>query len=164
MKTYSIKRVQKLPTTIDKAWDFFSRAENLSLITPRDMNFKILHRSGGDHLFAGQMIHYTVCVLPGLPVNWLTEITNVQRPYCFVDEQRKGPYKIWRHMHAFKEINDGIEMTDEVNYAIPFGFIGRLANDMFVERRVNAIFDYRFKALEQLFKDEKTKITTSAYS
>jgi hypothetical protein len=55
-------------------------------------------------------------------------------------------------------------MTDEVNYAIPFGFIGRLANDMFVERRVNAIFDYRFKALEQLFKDEKTKITTSAYS
>jgi hypothetical protein len=55
-------------------------------------------------------------------------------------------------------------MTDEVNYAIPFGFIGWLANEVFVERRVNAIFDYRFKALEELFKDDKTKIRKSAYS
>ncbi|HEX6889612.1 MAG TPA: SRPBCC family protein [Chryseolinea sp.] len=164
MKAYSIKRVQKLPTTIDKAWSFFSRAENLSLITPGYMNFKIIHRSGGDELFAGQTIHYTVCILPGLPVNWLTEITDVQSPYSFVDEQRKGPYKIWRHLHAFKEVSGGVEMTDEVDYAIPFGFIGRLANEVFVERRVNAIFDYRFKALEELFKDEKTKIRRSAYS
>ena len=40
--------------------------------------------------------------------------------------------------------------------------VGRLANDMFVEKRVNAIFDYRFKALEELFKDDKTKIRKSA--
>ncbi len=53
-------------------------------------------------------------------------------------------------------------MTDIVNYAIPLGIVGRLANDMFVEKRVNAIFDYRFKALEELFKDDKTKIRKSA--
>ena len=33
---------------------------------------------------------------------------------------------------------------------------------MFVEKKVNAIFDYRFKALEELFKDDKTKIRKSA--
>ena len=162
MKAYTIKRVQTLNTTIDKAWRFFSRPENLSLITPAYMNFKILHRSGDEKLFAGQNIHYTVCVLPGWPVHWLTEITHVDELHSFIDEQRKGPYKLWRHQHHFKEVPEGIEMTDEVNYAIPFGFIGRLANDVFVESRVNAIFDYRFKALEELFKDDKTKIRKSA--
>ena len=162
MKAYTIKRVQTLNTTIDKAWKFFSRPENLRLITPAYMNFKILQRSGEEKLFAGQKIHYTVCILPGWPVHWLTEITHVDELHCFIDEQRKGPYKLWRHQHHFKEVSEGIEMTDEVNYAIPFGFIGRLANDVFVKRRVNAIFDYRFKVLEELFKDHKTKIRKSA--
>ncbi|HMG92196.1 MAG TPA: SRPBCC family protein [Chryseolinea sp.] len=164
MKVYRIKRAQTLHTTLNKAWEFFSRPENLRLITPGYMNFKIHHRSGEDKLYAGQMIHYTVCILPGLPVNWLTEITYVQEPHCFVDEQRKGPYKQWQHLHTFKDVDNGIEITDEVNYAIPFGFIGRLANDVFVERRLNAIFDYRFKALETLFKDEKRKIESQRNS
>ena len=108
------------------------------------------------------MIDYSICVLPGLPVYWLTEITRVREPHYFVDEQRKGPYNLWRHQHQFKEVNDGVEMKDVVNYVIPFGFAGRLANALFVEKRVNAIFDYRFKALEEFFKDDKTKIRKSA--
>ena len=158
MKVYRLKRSQVLNTTPEKAWAFFSSPENLGLITPEYMNFKIITRSGGDKLYKGQMIEYTICILPGLPVKWLTEITHVDEPHYFVDEQRKGPYKQWIHRHTFKSVANGIEMTDEVNYAIPFGFIGQLANDVFVERRVNAIFDYRFKALEELFKNDKTKI------
>ena len=126
------------------------------------MNFKILHSSGDDRLYAGQLIRYKVCILPGLPVDWLTEITQAQEPYYFVDEQRKGPFRIWQHQHRFKEVEGKVEMTDEVNYAVPFGFIGRLTNHVFVEKTVNAIFDYRFKALEEIFKDDKTKIRKSA--
>lgn len=125
------------------------------------MNFKILYHSGENELYAGQMIHYTVCVLRGLPVHWLTEITHVQKPHFFVDEQRKGPFKLWHHQHSFKEVPGGIEMTDEVIYVVPLGLIGRLANAVFVEKSLNAIFDYRFKVLEELFKD-KTKIRKSA--
>lgn len=58
--------------------------------------------------------------------------------------------------------NSNNEMTDLKNYAIRLGIVGRLANDMFVEKRVNVIFDYRFKVLEELSKDDKTKIRKSA--
>jgi len=161
MKVYTIERTQTLHTTIDKAWEFFSSPKNLCLITPGHMNFKILYGSG-DKLYAGQMIHYSICILPGMPVHWLTEIMQVREPHYFVDEQREGPYKQWQHHHHFKKANNGIEMTDVVNYAIPLGIVGRLANYMFVEKRVNAIFDYRFNVLEELFKDDKTKIRKSA--
>ena len=113
-------------------------------------------------MYSGQIIHYSVCVLPGLPVHWLTMITAVQEPYYFVDEQRMGPFKIWQHQHTFKQVPEGIEMTDEVIYVVPLGLIGRLANAVFVERSVNAIFDYRFKVLEELFNDSKRKIRKSA--
>jgi ligand-binding SRPBCC domain-containing protein len=92
----------------------------------------------------------------------LSEITHAREPNYFVDEQRNGPFRLWQHQHRFKEVDNGIEITDEVNYAIPFGLFGRLANALFVEKTLNAIFDYRFKALEDLFKDEKTKIRKSA--
>ena len=158
MKTYRLRRIQLLHTTLGEAWRFFSCADNLRLITPKHMNFKIVYRSGKSELYAGQLIYYKVNILPGVRVDWLSEITHVQKPYYFVDEQRSGPYSLWQHQHSFKEVKEGIELTDEVNYAVPLGLIGRLANVMFVERSLNAIFDYRFKALEELFKDDKTKI------
>jgi ligand-binding SRPBCC domain-containing protein len=79
-----------------------------------------------------------------------------------VDEQRFGPYALWQHQHHVKEALHGIEMTDEVNYAIPFGFLGQLANRMFVEQRLNVIFDHRFKMLAEYFGNDKTKIRKSA--
>ena len=162
MKIYRIKRTQILHTTLTNAWTFFSSADNLRLITPVSMNFKILYKSGLNELYPGQLIQYKVNVLAGLRADWLSEITHVRKPYYFVDEQRSGPYRLWQHQHCFKQVHEGIELTDEVNYAIPLGLIGRLANVLFVERALNAIFDYRFKALKELFKDDETKIRKSA--
>ena len=162
MKIYKLKRKQILPISQSEAWDFFSSPTNLNLITPKHMGFKILDSSGGSRLHSGQIIRYTVNVVPGIPVLWVTEITNVDEPVYFVDEQRNGPFSLWQHHHRFKEVEGGVEMTDEVNYAIPFAFIGRLTNWMFVGKKVNAIFDYRFRALEEYYRNGKTKIRKSA--
>jgi ligand-binding SRPBCC domain-containing protein len=162
MKVYTLKRRQFLPLTVNEAWDFFSTPKNLSRITPETMGFRILYSSGGDKMYTGQLIRYLVMVMPLVSVHWLTEITHVNEPWYFVDEQRFGPYALWHHQHHFKEVPGGIEMTDEVNYAIPFGLIGQLANRLFVERRVNAIFDYRFAVLEDFFAKDKTNIRKSA--
>lgn len=115
------------------------------------MGFEIQYISGGEKTYAGQIIRYRVQVLPGIKVHWVTEITHVQEPVYFVDEQRFGPYALWHHQHRFKEVPGGVEMTDEVNYAIPLGILGRLANFIFVGREVNRIFDHRFTTLEQYF-------------
>lgn len=125
------------------------------------MKFKILHISGGDKMYAGQIIRYKVSVKPWLTVNWTTEITHVNEPFHFVDDQISGPYSLWHHQHHFREVEGGVEMVDELHYAIPFGIFGRIANAVFVEREVNSIFDYRFKILETYFKKNKTGVTVA---
>ena len=64
---------------------------------------------------------------------------------------KKGPYKIWNHQHIFKEIDQGILVTDIITYLPPFGFIGRIANLLFIKNKVKNIFDYRSKILEKIF-------------
>lgn len=152
MKIYNLKRVQTLPISLQEAWEFFSTPRNLSKITPAHMGFTILYVSGGEKTYPGQIIRYKVQVIPGIKMDWVTEITHVHEPRFFVDEQRFGPYALWHHQHHFKEVPGGVEMTDEVNYAIPFGVLGRIANFIFVGKEVNRIFDYRFKILEEYFK------------
>lgn len=115
------------------------------------MGFSILYHSGGSKTYAGQIIQYRINPVPGIPAKWTTEIKHVEEPHYFIDEQLSGPYRLWHHEHWFEETDSGVKMTDEVNYSIPFGYLGRLANWLFVHRRVNAIFDYRFQALALLF-------------
>src|SRR6218665_1133173 len=148
MKVYHIKRSQVLPITLQQAWGFFSSPHNLVKITPTHMNFVIRHITGGEKMFAGQIICYKINVLPYWPVQWVTEITQVQEPHYFVDEQRFGPYALWHHCHWFRETENGTEITDEVSYAIPYGLLGRFVHRIFVERALNTIFDHRFHTLE----------------
>jgi ligand-binding SRPBCC domain-containing protein len=155
MKIYHLKRTLVLPITLQQAWDFFSSPKNLAKITPEYMGFKILYQSGGDKAYAGQIIRYKLNVLPWVQVHWMTEITQVKEPFYFIDEQRFGPYALWHHQHHFKEVNGGVEMTDEVSYAIPLGLLGRLAHALFVGREVNRIFEFRIEKLNQIFKDQK---------
>ena len=154
MKVYHLKRSQFLPITLSAAWEFFSSPTNLARITPKYMGFEILYMSGGgDNVYAGQIIQYHVNVLPGIKVNWVTEITHLQKPLHFIDEQRVGPYSLWHHQHHFKEADGGVEMTDVVNYAIPLGWLGQLVHWIFVGREVNRIFTHRFHVLDKYFND-----------
>ncbi len=151
MKIYLIKQKQFLPIRLSEAWNFFSNPRNLADITPSNMDFKILYLSGEGNMYAGQLIQYKIKIFPGVWVNWLTEITHLKNGEYFVDEQRFGPYALWHHEHYFKEVPGGIEMTDEVNYGMPFGLLGRLVHWIFVGREVNAIFAHRYQVLEERF-------------
>ncbi|MDX2048024.1 MAG: SRPBCC family protein [Chitinophagaceae bacterium] len=164
MSVYVIKRVQQLPITLDKAWDFFSSPHNLREITPAGMDFRILSDPGIEKIYAGQVITYKVKPVAGIPVFWMTEITHVKDKEYFIDEQRSGPYSLWRHSHFFKEIPGGVEMTDLVYYKIPLGILGRFAHWLFVKKQLSSIFDYRYKALEEKFgKWEKLKQQVPAH-
>ena len=151
MKIYQLKTSQKLPISLDNAWDFFSNPENLSKITPNWLNFEITSDLNGK-MYAGLIITYKVRPMFNIPQTWVTEITHVNEPNYFVDEQRFGPYKMWHHEHKFEEIPDGgVEMTDIVSYALPFGFLGRIANALFVRKKIESIFKYREEVLSKMF-------------
>jgi ligand-binding SRPBCC domain-containing protein len=151
MKIYHLQRKQILPITLSEAWSFFSNPKNLAKITPAHMGFKIVYISNENKMYPGQIIRYKINVLPGITTRWMAEITHMQEPHYFVDEQRFGPYALWHHQHHFREVAGGVEMTDELNYAIPYGIFGTLANFIFVEQEVNAIFDHRYETLEKYF-------------
>lgn len=150
MKLYRLYRIQRLPISIDEAWDFFSRPENLRAITPPWLDFQITS-AVPERMHAGTIISYTVRPLLRVPVQWITEITHVQEPTFFVDEQRFGPYKLWHHQHTFRAIDGGVEMEDLVHYMLPFGPLGRLAHGVQVRPLLEEIFDYRYDVLEQRF-------------
>ena len=148
---YYFRTEHFLPISIDKAWDFFSSAKNLALITPPEMDFKILSTFDEKEIYEGMLIDYTVKPLFGIPLHWKTEISNVNRPHSFTDRQLKGPYKIWEHTHVFIVQENGILMKDEIKYEIPFGIIGQLAHKLFVKEKVKEIFHFREKALDKIF-------------
>lgn len=150
-KVYSLKTVQNIPVSPDKAWDFFSSPENLQTITPDSLGFKIISRHHGEKMYAGQVIEYKVSPLLGIPLYWMTEITHVEDKRYFVDEQRYGPYSMWHHQHHFKIIEGGVEMTDIIHYKLPLWFLGDMANGLFVKKQLREIFAYRYKKVEELF-------------
>jgi len=150
MKIYNLKTIQRLPITIEKAWDFFSSPINLSKITPDSMGFTTTSPVP-EKMYPGLIITYTVKPLLGIKVNWMTEITHVNKPFYFVDEQRAGPYKIWHHEHHFREIDGGVEMEDIVHYVLPFGIIANMVHPIIVKPQLNKIFSYRSEILMSMF-------------
>jgi len=147
---YQLKRTQFVKTDLQTCWDFFSSPKNLKEITPDYMGFDVLVDLP-EKMYEGLMIEYTVKPLLGIPMKWITEIKYVHDKLFFVDEQRKGPYKIWHHEHHFKEVEGGVEMTDIVSYEIPLGFLGKIAHPIIVKKKLEEIFEYRFKKVDEIF-------------
>ncbi|WP_265428302.1 SRPBCC family protein [Chryseobacterium sp. YIM B08800] len=148
---HQLKRQQQLNCDIKTAWKFFSSANNLSEITPKDMNFVVRTQLSDDEIYEGMLIDYYVSPLLGIKLNWQTEITEVNFQKSFTDFQKKGPFKLWNHFHEFIINDKGVLMMDTISYELPFGFLGEIAHSVMVKKKLEHIFDYRFKILEETF-------------
>jgi ligand-binding SRPBCC domain-containing protein len=151
MPVYQLIKKQKLPISIDEAWDFISSPKNLKVITPDYMGFDILTKDIPEKMYPGMIISYIVTPVLSIKTGWVTEITHVKDLEYFVDEQRVGPYSIWHHEHFIEEIEGGVLMTDILTYKPPFGIIGRIANSLFIKNKIDEIFTYRENKLNELF-------------
>lgn len=147
---YQLKSTQFIKADIKTCWDFFSSPNNLKVITPPYMGFEV-KTEVPEKMYEGLMIAYTVRPLFGIPMSWVTEIKTVKVNQFFVDEQRQGPYTIWHHEHHFKEVEGGVEMTDIVSYVLPFGILGKLVHPFVVRKKLEEIFAYRFKKVDEIF-------------
>lgn len=150
MTLHRFETEQTLPIGRAEAWNFFSDPANLAVITPPDMGFEVTSPLP-DRVYAGLIITYRVRPLLRIPVQWVTEITHVDEGNYFVDEQRIGPYRVWHHEHHFDEVSGGMHMRDIVHYSVPFGPIGDVVERLVVGRRVEAIFAFRRRVLDQRF-------------
>ncbi len=153
MSVHSFEKKQLLNCTLQEAWTFFSNPQNLKLITPAEMGFDIVGEAP-KKMYPGLLIQYLVKPLFHIPMTWLTEITYVQEPHFFIDEQRVGPYSLWHHQHHFTETPEGVIMHDIVTYILPFGFCGELMHPV-VKKKLNRIFDYRTEYIAKRFGIKK---------
>lgn len=151
MAVYKLVRTQVINASIDDVWSFFSNPDNLAIITPPYMKFTVTSEPYKGSIYPGQIISYKVSPLLGVPLTWVTEITHVQQGRMFVDEQRYGPYKLWRHQHTFEEKDGKVLMTDVVLYRLPFRILGQCAHWLFVKRQLERIFKFRKKIVAQTF-------------
>jgi hypothetical protein len=115
------------------------------------MGFRIV-KSPGRGLREGDVIDYRIRVF-GLPLRWRTRIVSWREREAFADLQESGPYRYWLHTHAFRSLEGGVvEMTDVVEYELPFGRIGDLFGARLVARELAAIFDFRAAVIAENFR------------
>ena len=148
MKARTLERTQEIDAPLDKVFAFFSNAENLQALTPPFLGFRILSDLPID-MREGARIEYSIKLF-GIPMRWSTLISTWEPGVRFVDEQMKGPYALWHHTHEFVAKGDKTEMRDVVLYKEPLGFLGTIANFLFVKRTLRRIFDYRMEAVSSI--------------
>lgn len=151
MAFYQFTSAQKIPATLEKVWEFMSNPGNLKVITPDYMGFEVTSKQNTERMYPGMIISYKVSPVLGIRMTWVTEITHVKHMAYFVDEQRVGPYSMWHHEHHLEEIPGGVLMSDIVSYQPPMGFLGTIANSLFIRKQLTEIFDYRTLAVEKKF-------------
>lgn len=150
MAFYQLNYRQLIKADISTVWEFIAAPSNLKIITPDYMGFDITSEEVPDKMYEGMIISYKVSPFLNIKSDWVTEITRIRENEFFVDEQRIGPYVFWHHQHFFRETNDGIDMRDKVTYSPPYGLLGAICNRLFIQKKLEDIFNYRRSAIEKL--------------
>lgn len=145
---YVLKRSQWVAHPVEDVFAFFSDAVNLELLTPPWLRFKII-TPGLIEMRPNTLIDYRLN-WHGIPLCWQTKIVSWKPPHQFEDLQVKGPYRLWHHTHTFEAIDGGTQLSDCVEYALPFGALGKLIHVLSVRRSVNAIFDFRHTKIQEI--------------
>lgn len=130
-------------------WEFFSNSNNLAVLTPPEFKLRYMQEPPSS-MVTGQQFSYSLSPFPGFRTKWEGEIREVVELERFVDEQREGPFAYWRHEHRFFKQEEGTEICDHLQYALPFGVIGS-AFHPFVKRKMAGLFTYRNDKVREIF-------------
>ena len=151
MTTHRLTATQRIARPIDEVFAFFADPRNLVRLTPASMGLELTTEDL--NLRDGLEIRYRIRPLLGIPLTWVTRIVDVDAPHGFVDVQTRGPYRSWRHAHRFESIDEGSAtlVHDEIEYALPLGPLGDLANALVIRRELEWIFRYRAAAIRSVF-------------
>jgi ligand-binding SRPBCC domain-containing protein len=159
---------QWVPFPLPRVFAFFSNPENLPRIMPASSSTKLilLNRmpaappppgSAGDKAAgAGSTIVTSFRIFPFLPIRarWVVRITEFEWNHYFADVQEQGPFRRWHHRHEFRAETrgevDGTLVRDMIDFELAFGFLGAIANVLFVRRQMERTFAQRRQTLPKL--------------
>ena len=141
---HTFRAQTKISGNIEDVFKFFSDAQNLELITPPELSFKITSPLP-IKMETGALIEYKIRLF-GFSFRWKTIISKWEQNRQFIDEQLKGPYSKWVHTHTFEKNKGDVIINDIVNYRLPFAPFGEIVLPL-VKLQLKRIFDYRSKRI-----------------
>ena len=145
MSTHRLVATQVIPRPIDEVFAFFSAPDNLARLTPANLGFEF--RTADRTMRKGLRIEYRIRPLLGIPLTWHTLIDAYDPPNGFRDVAIRSPYRGWRHRHSFESVQGGTLMIDQVDYSLPFGFLGDLIHRFVVRGELIRIFHHRAQVI-----------------
>ncbi len=141
------ERAVELQASIDACFAFHERPGALSRLIPPWEAVTI--RRTDNSLEPGSEVLLETGIF-GMNLKWLARHEALDRPKLFIDRQVSGPFAAWRHEHRFESIGPGsTKLVDRVEYTLPFGKVGAAMGRSFIERKLNAMFDYRHRITRQ---------------
>jgi len=147
MKIYHLYRQQSLNVSKEDAWEFLSSPYHLNEVTPDFFNVKITSKVPKS-IYAGLMISYQMQAVFGVPMAWLSEVSQCVELKRFIYQQRVGPFKFLSHEVRLTESESGIVLEDILFYAMPFGKFGEIIHWALIGDKLKQIFDTRHDVLE----------------
>ena len=150
----TLKHTFIVNNNINRVWEFYTDIKHLEIITPKEMNLRIIYTTTGQKLIQGSEIWIGGKIIFLRKSTWHSRIMSL-KPYEYVDEMLNGPFKKWRHLHRFHDINQKqTQVIDEVDFELPYSSIGKLLFKGYVYNQLEKIFAHRriatIKALENM--------------
>ncbi|MBM4178619.1 MAG: SRPBCC family protein [Ignavibacteria bacterium] len=138
-----MERYQKsvlINAPIERVFEFHNDTNNLVQITPKNISISFETR-GNPGL--GQDIFLSIRQFVILKTRWHVRITEYEPPTKMVDQQIRGPFAYWKQTRLLTRRGGCTELTDVIEYELPLGIIGRIANSLVVRHQIVNMFAYR---------------------
>ena len=88
----------------------------------------------------------------GVKQRLTSKITKMEFPNFFQDEMVKGAFKSFKHEHFFEFEGTGTRLKDVFTYVSPLGFLGNIADHLFLKRYMTSFLTKRNQALLKVVK------------